>query len=137
MNLAAGTHTSDLRCDYRPVTVPLGGREVPTGRTKVGSVIGDHAKTGLGVLLDCGTVVGPFAQVLPAGTFAPRDIPAFTRVGPGGSKELTDVDRLLAAADTAMRRRGKGLTPALEAVYRAAAVRRADPDDARPLRRGA
>ena len=32
VNLAAGTHTSDLRCDYRPVSVPVDGAEVPTGR---------------------------------------------------------------------------------------------------------
>jgi len=134
VNLAAGTHTSDLRCDYQPVSVPVDGAEVSTGRTKVGALIGDHAKTGLGVLLNCGTVIGPFAQVLPTGTFAPRDIPAFARVGPGGMKELADADRLFATADLVMRRRGQGLTPALEAVYRAAA-RRADPTAVLPMRR--
>src|SRR5262245_9321888 len=123
VNLAAGTHTSDLRCDYRPVSVPVNGCEVPTGRTKVGSVIGDHAKTGLGVLLNCGTVIGPFAQVLPTGSFAPREVPAFARVGPSGVREL-DVGPLLATAEVVMRRRGKELTPALEAVYRAVAARR-------------
>ncbi len=123
VNLAAGTHTSDLRCDYRPVSVPVDGAEVPTGRMKVGAIIGDHVKTGLGVLLNTGTAIGPFAQVLPTGGFAPRDIPAFTRVGPGGVKELTDVERLFVVADTAMRRRGKALTPVLDAVYRAVARR--------------
>jgi UDP-N-acetylglucosamine diphosphorylase/glucosamine-1-phosphate N-acetyltransferase len=122
VNLAAGTHTSDLRCDYQPVTVPVDGEEVSTGRTKVGAVIGDHAKTGLGVLLNCGTVIGPFAQVLPTGGFAPREVPAFTRAGPGGVKELTDVNRVLAVADTVMKRRGKVLTLALEVAYRAVAT---------------
>jgi UDP-N-acetylglucosamine diphosphorylase / glucose-1-phosphate thymidylyltransferase / UDP-N-acetylgalactosamine diphosphorylase / glucosamine-1-phosphate N-acetyltransferase / galactosamine-1-phosphate N-acetyltransferase len=126
VNLAAGTHTSDLRCDYRPVSVPVDGSEIPTGRTKVGAIIGDHVKTGLGVLLNCGTAIGPFAQVLPTGGFAPRDIPAFTRVAPASMKELSDVDRLLTVADTAMQRRGKMLTPVLDAVYRAAATRRRD-----------
>jgi UDP-N-acetylglucosamine diphosphorylase/glucosamine-1-phosphate N-acetyltransferase len=121
VNLAAGTHTSDLRCDYQPVSVPLDGNEVPTGRTKVGAIIGDHVKTGLGVLLNTGTAIGPFAQVLPTGGFAPRDIRAFTRVGPAGVKELADVDRLFVVADTVMRRRGRALTPALDAVYRAVA----------------
>ncbi len=123
VNLAAGTHTSDLRCDYRPVSVPIDGIEVPTGRTKVGAVIADHVRTGLGVLLDCGSVIGPFAQVMPCGGFAPRAIPGFHRYGPGSMKELTDVDRLLATADVMMRRRGQHLTAGLEAVYRAASPR--------------
>jgi UDP-N-acetylglucosamine diphosphorylase/glucosamine-1-phosphate N-acetyltransferase len=137
VNLAAGTHTSDLRCDYRPVSVPVGGTEVPTGRTKLGAIIGDHVKTGLGVLVDCGTVIGPFSQLLPTGQFAPRDVPPCARVGPSGVKVLSDADRLLTAADTAMRRRGRALTAALDAVYRAAMR----PDDAGPgvlpLRRSA
>ena len=138
VNLAAGTHTSDLRCDYAAVSVVVDGEEVSTGKTKVGTVFGDHAKTGLGVLLNTGTTVGPFAQVLPAGGFAPREVPAFTRAGPDGLKELTDVARVLATADTVMRRRGRSLTPALEAVYRAAAGRRGDaPAPVLPLRRSA
>ena len=85
-------------------------------------------KTGLGVLLNTGTSIGPFAQVLPSGSFAPREVAAFTRAGPGGIKKLTDVDRLLIIADTVMRRRGKGLTLALDSIYRAVAARRSDPD---------
>jgi UDP-N-acetylglucosamine diphosphorylase/glucosamine-1-phosphate N-acetyltransferase len=138
VNLAAGTSTSDLRCDYRPVSVSIGGVDVPTGRTKVGAIIGDHVKTGLGVLLDCGTSIGPFSQVLPTGSFAPREIVACTRVGPGGVKRLTDAERLLTSADTTMRRRGRGLTPALDSIYRAA-MRSDDtgPGDVLPMRRSA
>ncbi len=120
VNLAAGTSTGNLRFDYRTVSVPLNGAEVPTGRTKVGSLIGDHAKTGLGVLLDCGTALGAFAHVLPTGTFAPRAVPSFHRAGPGGVKEL-DAGRQMATAGAVMRRRGRELTRAQEAVYRAVA----------------
>ncbi|QJW94148.1 putative sugar nucleotidyl transferase [Frigoriglobus tundricola] len=120
VNLAAGTGTGDLRCDYQPVGVPINGCEVATGMTKVGSLIGDHAKTGLGVLLNCGTTLGAFAQVMPTGTFAPRAVPSFHRAGPDGVKAL-DAGRLLETAGVVMRRRGRELTPALEAVYRAGA----------------
>jgi UDP-N-acetylglucosamine diphosphorylase/glucosamine-1-phosphate N-acetyltransferase len=136
-NLAAGTSTADLRYDYRPVSVAVDGREVPTDLLKVGTMFGDHARTGLGVKLDCGTTIGPFAQVLPTGGFVPRCIAAMTRVGPGGAKELSDVDRLLAAADTAMRRRGRHLTPAVEAVYRSLSSSRQTPPTVLPLRRSA
>lgn len=120
-NLAAGTSTGDLRCDYGPVRVPLDGAEVSTGLMKLGSLIGDHAKTGLGVLLNCGTVLGAFAQVMPTGSFAPRTVPSFHRAGPDGLKEL-DATRLMETAEVVMRRRGRELTLSQEAVYRALAA---------------
>lgn len=137
VNLAAGTSTSDLRCDYRTVSVPIDGREVQTGLTKVGAIVGDHVKTGLGVSLDCGTIIGPFAQVLPGSGFAPRSIPGFTRAGPSGLKELTDVDRLLATADVVMRRRGKELTSIMDVAYRSLASHRPQLPEVLPLRRTA
>lgn len=121
VNLSAGTTTADLRNDYRPVGVAVNGTLVPTGLTKVGSVVGDHAKAGLGVLLNCGTTIGPFACLLPTGGYAPREVPAFTRFGPDGLTDNADVEKLLTTADVVMRRRGRGLTPVLEAVYRSAA----------------
>ncbi|MFM8274137.1 MAG: putative sugar nucleotidyl transferase [Gemmata sp.] len=120
VNLAAGTSTADLRYDYGEVRVPVNGAEVPTRQTKVGSVVGDHAKTGLGVLLNCGTALGAFAHVMPTGTLAPREVPSFHRTGPDGMKEL-DVPGLLATADVVMRRRGRAMTLELEALYRALA----------------
>src|SRR5262249_19466025 len=112
VNLAAGTITGDLRCDYRTIRMPVGGEEVSTGQPKLGSRIADHARTGLGVLLNCGTTLGPFAQVLPTGTYAPRVIPAFHRSGVDGLKPM-DVNQLLTTADVVMRRRGRELTHSL------------------------
>jgi hypothetical protein len=87
----------------------------------VGAFIGDHAKTGLGVLLDAGSVVGPFAQVLPMSSFAPRFVPAFHRASEAGWKMLRDVDRLLATARIVMQRRGCTLTAEGEQLYRSLA----------------
>lgn len=137
VNLAAGTNTSDLRCDYQPVTVSVECQEIATNLIKVGSMIGDHVKTELGVLLDCGTTIGPFAQVLPTGGFAPRSIPGFTRVGQSGIKKLNDVDDLLSTAEAVMRRRGKELTTALESVYRTIADQHSPPDILQHRRRAA
>ena len=120
VNLAAATGTADLRCDYKPVTVKLNGEVIDTGRLKVGSIFGDHARTGLGVLIDAGTVVGSFAAVLPSGRLAPRCIPGFARTGPDGTVPM-ELEGLFAAADRAMKRRGRELTPELRAVYAAAA----------------
>jgi hypothetical protein len=88
-------------------------------------VIGDHARTGPGVLLDAGAVVGAFAALAPTGQFLPRDVPSFTRVGPDGPSEDPNLDAHLAAAEAALRRRGRSLSKAREAVYRAAAAQTA------------
>jgi UDP-N-acetylglucosamine diphosphorylase/glucosamine-1-phosphate N-acetyltransferase len=125
VNLAAGTQASNLRTDYGPVAVPADGGHLNTGRLKVGCFVGDHAKTGLGVLLNCGSVVGAFASVLPTGRLAPRDVPPFTRFGPDGLAEEPNLDALLATADAMMKRRGRSLSRAQEAVYRAAAAQTA------------
>ena len=121
VNLAAGTTTSDLRNDYRPVTVPVRGVEVSTGSIKAGSYIGDHTRTGLHVLLNCGSSIGAFASLLPTGRLAPREVPSFSRFGPNGLKAEDDIEKLLTTADTVMRRRSRELTPGLEALYRAVA----------------
>src|SRR5207248_75825 len=76
VNLGAGTHNSDLRNDYGEVTVMVNGRLVPTGLTKVGCFLGDHSKTGLGTLLNTGSNVGIFCNVLPWG-LAPKYVPSF------------------------------------------------------------
>ncbi len=122
VNLAAGTQTSDLRCDYACVSVPIAGQETATPCRKVGAFIGDHAKTGLAVSFDAGSVVEPFAQVLPTGSYAPRHVPAFCRVSPRGVKFLSDIERLLTTARIVMERRGQTLRPEAEQLYRQLAV---------------
>jgi UDP-N-acetylglucosamine diphosphorylase/glucosamine-1-phosphate N-acetyltransferase len=133
VNLAAGTITGDLRFDYRAITMKSAGESIPTGEMKIGSIIGDHVRTGLGVLLDCGTTVRPFSQILPTGTLAPRNIPAFTRIGSDGMRPITDVDAVLRSSAIAMGRRGRDLTPALASLYRGiAATGEAVPQATRP-----
>lgn len=125
VNLAAGTHTSDLRNDYRAISVPMNGANVNTGRLKVGSFFGDHTKTALGVLMNCGAVVGAFAGVMPTGKLAARDIPSFTRFGSDGLAEELNFDELFATAETVMKRRGRRLTRVHESLYRAIAAQTA------------
>jgi UDP-N-acetylglucosamine diphosphorylase/glucosamine-1-phosphate N-acetyltransferase len=118
VNVAAGVQVSDLRHDYRPVRMTVGGQRVDTGLAKVGAFIGDHAKLGLNVLLNTGTMVGPFANLLPTGTYLPRLIPAFARMEDGHLLEQTDVGALINVASEMMRRRGRELSPAYAALVR-------------------
>jgi UDP-N-acetylglucosamine diphosphorylase/glucosamine-1-phosphate N-acetyltransferase len=119
VNIGAGTHNSDLRNDYGEVRVVVNSRLERTGRNKVGCFLGDHAKAGLGCLINTGSNFGPFARLLPSGGLLPRHVPAFTGVTEGCLAELPGLDDLLATASTVMARRGKALTPALESLYRA------------------
>jgi UDP-N-acetylglucosamine diphosphorylase/glucosamine-1-phosphate N-acetyltransferase len=118
VNLGAGTQNSDLRNDYGEIRVIVDGQLVRTGRHKVGCFLGDHTKSGLGCLLNTGTNVGAFSQLLPSGGLLPRYVPSFTSVFQGGLVEQDDLDALLATAEKVMQRRNKPLTPALEEMYR-------------------
>jgi UDP-N-acetylglucosamine diphosphorylase / glucose-1-phosphate thymidylyltransferase / UDP-N-acetylgalactosamine diphosphorylase / glucosamine-1-phosphate N-acetyltransferase / galactosamine-1-phosphate N-acetyltransferase len=117
VNLGAGTHNSDLRNDYGEVTVNMHGAPVPTGMSKVGCFLGDHTKTGLGTLLNTGTNVGAFCNLLPAGRFAPKYVPSFTSWWNGSLREVFTLEQLLATAEIAMKRRGVVLTEAHKAFY--------------------
>jgi UDP-N-acetylglucosamine diphosphorylase / glucose-1-phosphate thymidylyltransferase / UDP-N-acetylgalactosamine diphosphorylase / glucosamine-1-phosphate N-acetyltransferase / galactosamine-1-phosphate N-acetyltransferase len=117
VNLGAGTHNSDLRNDYGEVTMTLHGSLVLTGMTKVGCFLGDHTKTGLGTLLNTGTNVGAFCNLLPAGRFAPKYVPSFTTWWNGSLREAFTLDQLLATAQIAMKRRGVTLMDAHKALY--------------------
>lgn len=117
VNLGAGTHNSDLRNDYGEVSIILRGVPVRTGLNKVGCFFGDHTKTGLGTLLNTGTNVGAFCNVLPSGRFAPKYVPSFASWWNGTLSEAVTLDQSLATARIAMQRRGVTLTAAHRALY--------------------
>jgi UDP-N-acetylglucosamine diphosphorylase/glucosamine-1-phosphate N-acetyltransferase len=112
VNLGAGTHNSDLRNDYGEVSVVVNGRPVPTGLNKVGCFLGDHTKTGLGTLLNTGSSVGCFCNLIPAGPLMPKYLPAFTSWWNGSLREADDLSQLERTAAEVMRRRGAAFTEA-------------------------
>jgi UDP-N-acetylglucosamine diphosphorylase/glucosamine-1-phosphate N-acetyltransferase len=72
VNLGADTVTSDLKNTYGTIRVALNGVEVESGERFIGSIIGDHAKTGIGTILPTGCVIGVAANV-----FTRRPVPKF------------------------------------------------------------
>jgi len=117
VNLGAGTTSSNLKNTYGPVRVQIDGVQVDSGRMFVGLLAGDHAKTGINVTLNTGTVIGPAANIF--GTaMAPKNVPPFSW-GSGGDLSTYDVDKALAVAETVMRRRGIVPTAAYQALFRA------------------
>jgi bifunctional UDP-N-acetylglucosamine pyrophosphorylase/glucosamine-1-phosphate N-acetyltransferase len=76
-NFGAGTITSNLRFDDRTVKVKVKGEVVDSGVRKLGVILGDNVKTGIGVRFMPGvkvagdTWIGPSTTIyedLPSGT---------------------------------------------------------------------
>lgn len=126
VNLGAMTTNSDLRNDYREVRVRTGQGAVPSGLTKLGCLVGDHVKTGIGTLLNTGAVIGAGCNLF--GAAGPTShLPPF-RWGATREAPLFGLDRFLDTAERVMGRRGVRLTPEMRAVLERAWLRAAGPD---------
>ena len=70
-HLGAGAITSNVKGDQTPVTVrPAAGYEgdfdpIPTGRRKLGAMLGDFVEVGCNSVLNPGTVIGRHSNVYP------------------------------------------------------------------------
>jgi UDP-N-acetylglucosamine diphosphorylase / glucose-1-phosphate thymidylyltransferase / UDP-N-acetylgalactosamine diphosphorylase / glucosamine-1-phosphate N-acetyltransferase / galactosamine-1-phosphate N-acetyltransferase len=76
-NLGAGTVTANLRLDDCAIKMMVKDKVVDSGRRKLGAILGDNVKTGVGVLLMPGVKVGSDSWV-GAGFMVTRDLPANT-----------------------------------------------------------
>jgi bifunctional UDP-N-acetylglucosamine pyrophosphorylase/glucosamine-1-phosphate N-acetyltransferase len=74
-NLGAGTITANLRFDGKSIKMRVKGEVVDTGRRKIGVIMGDHVKTGVGVLLMPGVKVGCCSWIGP-NIAVYRDVPS-------------------------------------------------------------
>ena len=110
VNLAAGTQTSDLRTDYSPIRMTIDGKTIDTGVMKMGSFIGDHVKTSLNTLLNTGSLIGVFGQLLGGGDLLPRHVPSFCRYGRGKLQEHNVLREIFNTAQVMMARRNRQWT---------------------------
>lgn len=123
VNLGALTTNSDLKNNYGSVRLWTPEGEVDTGELKLGCLIGDHVKTGIGVMLNTGTVIGPGCNLYGAAQ-PPRLVPPF-RWGTGENLVPYRFDRFVATAEQAMARRDQRLTPGCRSILEAVAQREA------------
>ena len=123
VNLGAGTVTSNLKNTYGHVALwtPDGVRD--TGLQFLGAMVGDHAKTGIGVRLTTGTVIGAGANVF-GGEVMPKVVPPFAW-GSAPPYATYALDKFLVAAERMMQRRGVPLTAHTRAQLTAAHAMRA------------
>jgi len=112
VNIGAMTTCSDLRNDYKEITVSLEGRAYASGASKLGCVIGDHAKLGIGLLLNTGLVAGLGANLFFDGALIKKEVPSFAW---GGREPYTEyrLEKFLDTAQTVMSRRGMALSGAM------------------------
>ena len=113
VNLGAGTITSNLKNTYGQVALwtPSGVRD--TGMQFLGTLFGDHAKTGIGLTLTTGTVLGAGANVYGA-TMPPKVVSPFSW-GEAGAFSAYRLDKFLDVAERMMARRHVTLTPSARA----------------------
>jgi hypothetical protein len=82
-------------------------------------MLGDHVKTGIGVMLNTGTVIGAGSNVFGA-VQPPKYVPPF-RWGSGNALEAYGLDRFLGTARTVMERRGVQMSEGMAGVLARAA----------------
>lgn len=110
-NLGAGTVTSNLKNTYGPVS--FNGQ--PTGLQFLGSMIGDHAKTGILTRLTTGSSIGAGANVI-SDDVVRNVVPPFSF---GSSGARYDRERFFETAVRVMARRSVTMSPAMRACLHA------------------
>jgi UDP-N-acetylglucosamine diphosphorylase/glucosamine-1-phosphate N-acetyltransferase len=105
VNLGAGTITSNLKNTYGTVQLwtPEGGGEQDTGQLFIGTMFGDHVKTGIGTSLTTGTVIGAEANIY-GSTMPPKVVPPFAW-GDEPPYSTYRIDKFLEVARRVMQRR--------------------------------
>lgn len=117
-NLGAATVTSNLKNSYGPVQLwtPAGVRD--TGLQFLGSLIGDHAKTGIGTRLTTGCVVGAGANLF--GTTMPPKVVAPFAWGEAPHWETFALGKFIEVSARVMARRNVVLSDRMRECLQAA-----------------
>ena len=64
-HMGAGSITSNVKSDYKPVIVKAGEEQLETGLKKFGAMVGDGVEVGCGTILNPGSVVGKNSNIYP------------------------------------------------------------------------
>ena len=103
VNLGAGTITSNLKNTYGNVSLWTPNGERDTGMVKLGTMFGDHVKTGIGTRFNTGSVIGAGSNVY-GGAAIPRHVAPFSW-GEGSALMEYKIEQFLRATERAMARR--------------------------------
>lgn len=118
VNLGAGTTTSNLKNNYSEISVRLGEVKLNTETIFLGSIIGDHTKTGINTMLNSGTVIGISSNLF-GGGFMPKLIRSFSWLDTDNrSTYLYEIEKALNTAKTTMSRRNITMTASYDELFR-------------------
>jgi UDP-N-acetylglucosamine diphosphorylase / glucose-1-phosphate thymidylyltransferase / UDP-N-acetylgalactosamine diphosphorylase / glucosamine-1-phosphate N-acetyltransferase / galactosamine-1-phosphate N-acetyltransferase len=122
VNLGAGTITSNLKNTYGHVSMWTHEGERDTGLQFLGTMFGDHVKTGIGATLNTGSVIGAGANVFGTG-LQPKVISPFCW-GDRLPYSTYELRKFLDVAKRVMERRKVTLTSKMETTLARAHERR-------------
>lgn len=119
VNLGADTITSNLKNNYSIIKTKYKTDmpQINTGMQFLGSIIGDHVKTGINTMLNTGSIIGIFALIA-GGDFPDKFINNFAWYITGAAPKLYKIDDALATAKMVMSRREVEMTEAYERAVR-------------------
>ena len=103
INIGAASNNSDLKNNYSYVRMWCAGSIKDTGRQFLGTIIGDHTKTGINTLFNTGTVIGFNCNVY-SSEMPPSFVPSFSW---GHGVEITEYEltKAMQTAETVLERR--------------------------------
>ena len=64
-HMGAGSITSNIKSDKKPIIIKNGKQKIETGMKKIGAMIGDNVEVGCGSVLNPGTIIGKNTNIYP------------------------------------------------------------------------
>ena len=118
-NLGADTNTSNLKNNYSTVKVRdwHTNKMMDTGQQFIGTIMGDHSKTGINSMLNTGTLCGVCCNLF-SDDYPPKYVPSFSWVS-GNNIVPYHFEKAIEAMEKMMQRRAVDLTPSYKKMMRA------------------
>lgn len=101
VNLGALTTNSDLKNNYHNIRMTVNGETIDTEMLKMGVLIGDFSKTGIGTLINTGTIMGISCNVF-GGNVTDKFYPSFSW---GNGNTIYSFEKAIDTIRITMRRR--------------------------------
>lgn len=118
-NLGADTNTSNLKNNYSTVKVMdwKTQKQFDTGQQFIGTIMGDHSKTGINSMLNTGTLCGVCCNLF-SDKYPPKYVPSFSWVS-GNDIVPYHFDKAVEAMERMMQRRSVQLTSSYHNMMKA------------------
>ncbi|MEE9441752.1 MAG: putative sugar nucleotidyl transferase [candidate division Zixibacteria bacterium] len=116
VNLGAMTTNSDLKNNYKDISVTLNGQNVNTGCMKIGCFIGDHTKTGIDTLINTGVSIGFSCNIYGGTLVTSSEVPSFSW-GDESGYDIYKLDKAIEVARASMARRNIKMNSPVENIF--------------------